>query len=97
MFLGILNTFTPWSGHQPPTASTPYSWSSGQSGGSENSPKWFPIPQNIGLDTKIKSLAGSEEFLNFGHCFLDYQFSNGQKWVKNRENQKNKGTFIYPK
>ncbi len=27
---------------------------------SKNSPRWFPVPQNMGLDTKIKSLASSQ-------------------------------------
>ena len=33
---------------------------SGQSDVSENGPNGFPIPKNIGIDTKIKSLAGAE-------------------------------------
>ena len=33
---------------------------SGPSGVSENSPNEFPMPQNLGIDTKIKSLAYSE-------------------------------------
>ena len=49
----------PW----PPTA---HFWSSGQLGGPENSLKWFLIPKNMMLDTKIKSLAWSEaELLNY--------------------------------
>ena len=35
-------------------------WSSGQSGNPENSPKWFLIPKNMGIDTKIKSLASPQ-------------------------------------
>ena len=31
----------------------------------ENGPKWFPIPKNIGFNTKIKSLVCSEPSYNF--------------------------------
>ena len=36
---------------------------SGQSEVSENGPNGFPMPKNLGIDTKIKSLAGSEQKL----------------------------------
>ena len=36
---------------------------SGQSEVSENGPNGFPIPKNLGIDTKIKSLAYSEPLL----------------------------------
>ena len=36
---------------------------SGQSEVSENSPKGFPMPKNMGIDTKIKSIACSEQQL----------------------------------
>ena len=44
-----------------PLLMTP-TWS-GRSGASENSPKWFPIPKNLGSDTKMKSLSCREEKL----------------------------------
>ena len=36
---------------------------SGQSEVSENSPNGFPMPKNMGIDTKIKSIACSEQQL----------------------------------
>ena len=39
---------TPW----PPTARPVCSEPSGQSEGSENGPKWFPIPKNLGFKKK---------------------------------------------
>ena len=41
----------------------------------------------MGLDTKIKSLEGSEDFEILDHDFGDYRSSNRQKWVKNRKNK----------
>ena len=38
---------------------------SGQSGVSENGPKWFPMPKNLGIDTRIKSLALPRQKLQF--------------------------------
>ena len=57
---------TPRSPPWPPTAHTGCSWPSGQSEASGNGPKWFPIPKNQGLDTKIMSLACSEAELLHG-------------------------------
>ena len=37
----------------------------GQSGASENGPKGFPMSQNLGMDTRIKSLALSKPKLHF--------------------------------
>ena len=37
----------------------------GQSEASGNGPKWFPIPKNMGLDTRIKCLAPSHTKLGF--------------------------------
>ena len=37
----------------------------GQSGTSENGPNGFPMPENLGMDTKIKSLALSKPKLHF--------------------------------
>ena len=51
---------TPWSSPWPPTARTGCSQASGLSEASGNGWKWFPMPPNPGLDTKIKSLAFSE-------------------------------------
>ena len=51
----------PW----PPTARIGCSWPSGQSGASENGPKWFPIPKNLGFK-KIRCLAYSEAELLHG-------------------------------
>ena len=54
---------------------------SGPSGVSENSPNEFPMPQNLGIDTKIKSLACSEpklQILPFSSLFWLTQ--NGHKW-----------------
>ena len=52
--------FSSWSPSWPPTASSPSSWPSGHFEASENGPKWFPIPQNIGFDTRTMSLACSK-------------------------------------
>ena len=49
--------FTPWSHPWPPTAPPLCSWPSGWSEADESGPKWFPIPKNIGIDTKNKSPA----------------------------------------
>ena len=38
----------------------------GQSGASENGPNGFPMSQNLGMDTRIKSLALSKPKLHFG-------------------------------
>ena len=38
----------------------------GQSGASENGPNEFPMSQNLGLDTRINSLALSKPKLHFG-------------------------------
>ncbi len=43
---------------------------SGQSEVSENGPNGFPMHQNLGIDTKIKSLACLEPKLKFGHFIL---------------------------
>ena len=53
--------YIPWSCPWPPTAPPTCSWSSDWS----EAPKWFPIPKNMGFDTKIKSLACSEPKLRF--------------------------------
>ena len=46
----------PW----PPTARIGCSWPSGQSGASENGPKWFPIPKNLGFKkNQVSSLLRS--------------------------------------
>ena len=42
---------------------------SGQSGTSENGPNGFPMPENLGMDTKIKSLALSKPKLHFVAIF----------------------------
>ena len=47
--------FTPWSCPWPPTAPPPCSWPSDQSEALVNGPKWFSIPKNHGLDTKLVS------------------------------------------
>ena len=57
--------FTPWSCPLPPTAPPPCSWPSDRSEAPENGPKWFSIPQNMGFDTKIKSLPCSKPKLQF--------------------------------
>ena len=41
----------------------------GQSGTSENGPNGFPMPENLGMDTKIKSLALSKPKLHFVAIF----------------------------
>ena len=41
----------------------------GQSGASENGPNGFPISQNLGMDTRIKSLALSKPKLHFVAIF----------------------------
>ena len=51
---------TPRSSPWPPTACTGCSCPSGPSGASENGPKWFPIPKNLGFKKKIRPLAWSE-------------------------------------
>ena len=51
---------TPQSCPWPPTACTGCSCPSGQSEGSQNGPKWFPIPKNMGFKKNPKSLACSE-------------------------------------
>ena len=61
---------TPRSSPWPPTACPVCSQPSGQSEGSENGPKWFPISQNIGFVTRTMSLAWSEAELEFH--FLKY-------------------------
>ena len=43
---------TPWRAPWPSTAHTGCSWPSHQSGASENGPKWFAIPKNLGLKKK---------------------------------------------
>ena len=48
-----INNFTPWSCSWPPSAPPPCSWPSDQSEALVNGPKWFSIPQNHGLDTKL--------------------------------------------
>ena len=55
----------------------------------KNSPKWFPIPKNMGLDTKIKSLEGSEEFWNFRpwFCWLPI-FKRPKMGEKSRKSKK---------
>ena len=47
--------FTPWSCSWPPSAPPPCSWPSDQSEALVNGPKWFSIPKNHGLDTKLVS------------------------------------------
>ena len=42
---------------------------SGQSEVSENGPNGFPMPENLGMDTKIKSLARSKPKLHFVAIF----------------------------
>ena len=49
------NNFTPWSCSWPPSAPPPCSWPSDQSEALVNGPKWFSIPKNHGLDTKLVS------------------------------------------
>ena len=53
---------TPWSGSGPPTS---HSSPSDQSEASENGPKWFLIPQNIGFAARTMSLECSEAELEF--------------------------------
>ena len=52
---------------------------SGQSVVSENGPNEFLMPQNLGIDTKNKSLAGSEPKLQVWPCYLILTGRNGQK------------------
>ena len=57
----------------------------GVSGVSENGPNEFPMPQNLGIDTKIKSLACSERKLQIrpDMCTVLQNQPNGQiqpKW-----------------
>ena len=59
------NNFTPWSCSWPPTAPPPCSWPSDQSEALVNGPKWFSIPKNHGLDTKLKCLAWTEAKLQY--------------------------------
>ena len=63
---------TPWSSPWPPTVRTGCSCPSGPSESSGNGPKWFAIPKNLVLDTKIKSLCCSEAELL--HEELDHLF-----------------------
>ena len=58
--LEVRNDFTSWSPPWPPTAPPTCSWPSGRSKTSENGSKSFPIPQNIGFDTRTMYLACSE-------------------------------------
>ena len=53
---------------------------SGQSEVSANGPNGFPMPKNLGIDTKIKSLACSEPKLQFRHFYLPLTGWNGNKW-----------------
>ena len=59
------NNFTPWSCSWPPSAPPPCSWPSDQSEALVNGPKWFSIPKNHGLDTKLKCLAWTEAKLQY--------------------------------
>ena len=63
---------TSWSPPWPPTSPPHSSWPSGQSESSENSLKWFPMPQNIGFATRTMFLACSEAEIDFHSlkCFL---------------------------
>ena len=54
---------------------------SGQSGVSENGPNGFPVPKNLGIDTKIKSLRCSEHKLLFMPFYLTFTGQNGHKWA----------------
>ena len=58
---------------------------SGQSEVSENGPIEFPIPKNLGIDTKNKSLACSEPKLQIWACLSHYE-SLGASYVKIRLN-----------
>ena len=53
---------------------------SGKSGVSENGPNGFPMPKNLGIDTKIKSLAGSGLKLEVGHFTIFWVAINAHKW-----------------
>ena len=50
---------------------------SGQSEVSENGPNGFPMPKNLGIDTKIMSLACSELKLE---VWPYYNILGGHKW-----------------
>ena len=66
---------------QPKMATNGRFGHSGKSEVSENSPNEFPMAQNLGIDTKIKSLACSEpklQILPFSSLFWLTQ--NGHKW-----------------
>ena len=56
------NNFTPWRGPWPPTVPAPYPWTSDRSVAHKNGPIWFPMPKNMGCDTKIKSQNQSNNF-----------------------------------
>ena len=49
-----INNFTPWRHPWPPTVPEPCSWPSERSEAHTNGPIWFPMPKNMGFDTKIK-------------------------------------------
>ena len=49
-----------------------------QSEESENGPNGFPMPKNLGIDTKIKFLACSEQKLQRACCLKD-KYSPGER------------------
>ena len=55
---------------------------SGQSEVSENGPNGFPMPKNLGIDTKIKSLACSEPKLQIWPFYLILVAQKCQKMPK---------------
>ena len=57
--------FTCWSSPCPSTVPPACSRLSDRSEDYENGPKWFPLPKNLGLDTKIKCLAWTEAKLRW--------------------------------
>ena len=52
----------------------------GQSEESDNGPNGFPMPKNLGIDTKMKSPACSEPKLQFRLFYLILNGRNGHKW-----------------
>ena len=61
--------FHSWSYPWPPTVPPACSWLSDRSEDHENGPKWFLMPQNLGLDTKMKCLAWPETKLQLFATF----------------------------
>ena len=73
---------------------------SGQCEVSENGPNRFPIPKNLGIDTKIKSLACSEPKLEIWPDFFGTNFRIAKKCLNIALIQKIRALYFlqfYPK